>query len=454
MKSIKRLLSPSSDKNSPPNQKARLDLDSQVDQVQFSDTDSLDNMNVEGADNAQNCLTQPGAPDYFNDSMKVLQDMLSPLSKLDALIGTVNSLMGTLQHVQAEATEAKNLAQMVRTDNVLLNNELTEIKRKFAHLESKQGALSDKIIDQDTYSRRDNLVFEGIPEKTNENLQHIMISLFHDMEVVSPEQIEVVRCHRLEGSPVSPKPIIIRFQRHPDRQRVWGQRFKLKGKNIFLKENFAPETEVKRRILLPILMAARKMPDVKKCTITHQGKLLIDSTYYTVNTLNTLPVCLQLETLSVRENEKALVFKGRHSVFSNFNPSEFKSNGMSFNCTEQFLWFNCAKLFKDEGIADALMRESDPGKQKALSRKISGFDNKMWSKAMEDIIETGVRDKFSQNPMLKDKLMATRGKALGEATKRNTVWGTGIDLHHKDALDTTKWSNNLLGKVLMKVRDA
>ncbi len=42
---------------------------------------------------------------------------------------------------------------------------------------------------------------------------------------------------------------------------------------------------------------------------------------------------------------------------------------------------------------------------------------------MEDIIEHGLRENFSQNPKLMQELLATNGKMIGEATKRKSVWG-------------------------------
>ncbi len=70
-------------------------------------------------------------------------------------------------------------------------------------------------------------------------------------------------------------------------------------------------------------------------------------------------------------------------------------------------------------------------------------------------METGVKEKFAQNPKLQQNLLATRGKVIGEATKKNIMWGIGLNLHDKAALDLTKWKGyNMLGKILGKIRDS
>ncbi len=92
--------------------------------------------------------------------MKALQNMLAPLDKLDTLVGTVNSIMTTLQRVQSEATKAKNAAKKPQSDNFVLSNELLEMKRKIVHLETKHDSICEKIVifDQENYNRRNNLL--------------------------------------------------------------------------------------------------------------------------------------------------------------------------------------------------------------------------------------------------------------------------------------------------------
>jgi ribA/ribD-fused uncharacterized protein len=462
MNSIKRLLSPSSDSNSPPKVKQRLDIDmSGAMNMEKSDMESINSHREMDTDThtpppeVNKCeLIQPGAPGYFNDSMKALSTMLAPLSQLDALVSTVNSLMTSIEHAHGEAKEAKALASKSQAENKVLHQELAEVKRKHAQLESQQNSLNEKLMDQENYNRRANLVFEGIPQEKDENMRRVMIKQLYDMGVEYPESIPVVACHRLGGYK-NPQPIIIRFQTVNDRQRVWNKRTNLKGTNVFLKENFCAETEKRRRVMLPIFKAARDHPDVNKCNLTPGGKLTINGATFTVNNLDQLPEALKPETISVKQNEKTYVFWGRDAVFSNFHPSKFTINGMVFNCSEQFLWFKAAEMFKDKDMAAAILNAEDPGKQKALSRNIKGFDYNIWKQAMEEIMEIGVKEKFLQNPHLQEKLRATRGKVIGEATGRDKVWGTGFNLYHANTLDFSKWTgSNLLGKTLVKIRDS
>ena len=61
--------------------------------------------------------------------------------------------------------------------------------------------------------------------------------------------------------------------------------------------------------------------------------------------------------------------------------------------------------------------------------------------------------KFSQNPDLKAKLVATGEKVLVEASPNDKIWGIGLRPNDPNVQDPTLWKGeNLLGKCLMVVR--
>ena len=67
-------------------------------------------------------------------------------------------------------------------------------------------------------------------------------------------------------------------------------------------------------------------------------------------------------------------------------------------------------------------------------------------------IETGITAKFIQNENLHRCLFATWNKLLAEAMM-DMLRGIGLSLHHKDILNTSKWtSDGWMSKVLMKIR--
>lgn len=53
------------------------------------------------------------------------------------------------------------------------------------------------------------------------------------------------------------------------------------------------------------------------------------------------------------------------------------------------------------------MATSDPREQKALGRKVRGFDAALWDKEGYDVVVEGNLAKFRQNPRFRDELLAT-----------------------------------------------
>ena len=62
--------------------------------------------------------------------------------------------------------------------------------------------------------------------------------------------------------------------------------------------------------------------------------------------------------------------------------------------------------------------------------------------------------KFSQNADLKQLLLNTGDAILAECAVKDLIWGIGLSMKDPNRFDMNKWrEENLLGKVLMKVRE-
>ena len=116
--------------------------------------------------------------------------------------------------------------------------------------------------------------------------------------------------------------------------------------------------------------------------------------------------------------------------------------------------YHKALLFDDQEIADAIALEPEPSKQKALGRKVKGFDQKKWTAKREKIVEEGNWWKFTQpkEGTLGSMLLGTGDRLLVEASPYDRIWGVGYGASNAEE-NRGKWGENLLGKALMSVRD-
>ncbi|XP_071952272.1 N-glycosidase YbiA-like [Antedon mediterranea] len=152
--------------------------------------------------------------------------------------------------------------------------------------------------------------------------------------------------------------------------------------------------------------------------------------------------------------KKITLFYTSESPFSNFYPAGFQVDGVKYSCSEQYMMYQKAVLFRDDKIASEILAAGKPGRMKQLGRKVQNFDQDLWNKNKREIVKKGVKAKFSQNADLKEQLLKTRGTTLGEASARDHVWGIGLGLKNPLALDKKNWKGqNLLGYILTEIRE-
>lgn len=139
--------------------------------------------------------------------------------------------------------------------------------------------------------------------------------------------------------------------------------------------------------------------------------------------------------------------------FSQWQRSEFTHDGVRFVTAEQAMMYQKAKLFADDVTASEILETEEPGKQKALGRKVRNFDQAIWQKHREDIVYQISFSKFDQNKGLRRKLFQTADLELVEASPFDAIWGIGIDAAMAETMEPDAWPGmNLLGKTLTRVR--
>lgn len=152
--------------------------------------------------------------------------------------------------------------------------------------------------------------------------------------------------------------------------------------------------------------------------------------------------------------DKSVFFHGSNHIWSQWNYSPFKADGVLFYTCEQFMMFKKAALFADVKMMEYLMFEKDPRECKRLGRLVSGFSDAVWDSNCERIVFSGNVYKFTQNPSYLSKLLSNRHKEFIEASKTDKIWGVGLDEHDPKILDRSKWrGENKLGRCLNAVAD-
>lgn len=116
--------------------------------------------------------------------------------------------------------------------------------------------------------------------------------------------------------------------------------------------------------------------------------------------------------------------------------------------------FRKAMLFKDYDVADMIMEQGHPRKQKFLGRQVRRFDSNKWNAECKDIMVPGLVSKFLQDTYCLNALLETGDSIIAEASPTDKIWGIGLSEDDPLAQNQSNWQGtNWLGEVLMRARD-
>ena len=248
------------------------------------------------------------------------------------------------------------------------------------------------------------------------------------------------------------RPVCVRFNCHLDVHHIIDNKKKL-GEGVFVDYEYDQETIRNKKLLYPILRAARNTEGYKGMCKLERDVLTLKGKRYTVRNISELPSELSGFHVSSKSNEDTYAFFGELNPFSNFHPSPFKLNNITYNTSEHYIQSEKDKHYGDSNMELAILSCETALEAKKLGHQITKpKDTIEWKEIAKGICAPGIRDKFHQNTNLMLLLLSTNHQTLVEAS-HDTTWGTGIPLRDEKCLEKSKWKNTgILGEILMELR--
>jgi len=276
-----------------------------------------------------------------------MAEILKRLEKLDRLDG-IEEKMSKLQVIENDIKDVKNdlkgyqqsleftqtqLSEVCESVVVLEArcDQLESLKVEIDSLKEKNNHLEQKLIEQETYSRRENVIVSGLQEVPREDCFETAQNMFIRMGV-GPFQLQ--RCHRLGSvrtNSKNPRLLIIRFVSFQDKISVMKNRTKLKGTNVFVNDDFPQEIEKKRAALRPLMRYAKQHDPSATLVL---DKLRINGTLYSIDTMNDSPI--DMTKVGTLNTETHIMFAGEFSPLSNLYPCCIATTDVVYISSEQF----------------------------------------------------------------------------------------------------------------------
>ena len=373
------------------------------------------------------------------DTTLSIQNLMHPESqnidsKFDALS---EKILRDVKETNTLAQEAYNIAKAAHDANNKLEQKVIIMDVKNKGLTQENNRLSRRCDDQEAYSRRDNIVIRGVPKAADEDnagCSHVTRDFFEQNLNITQAHVEgmkFVRCHQI-GKRLQhrSRPIILRFQNFTDRDLVWSRKALLKNKAFSIHENFGNEIDFRRRLLYPILAAAKKSGNYVRSYL-NGDVLRINGRDYSVDTIDELPKDIHPSNLGVKTNDRWIIFGGVHSSYhflSNYYSTPIQYRDIEFNDLEHAYQYAKAIEFNDIDSSEDILCAKTPSSAKLIGSKVKSFNITEWNKVKESVILDLLKIMLAPGTDMTKKLMATAGKS-------------------------DKCGRNMLGNLLMKVRE-
>ena len=133
--------------------------------------------------------------------------------------------------------------------------------------------------------------------------------------------------------------------------------------------------------------------------------------------------------------------KGGQREFSNFWSAPFILENKQWPTVEHY--FQAKKFPTDTSLQETIRSASSPALAKKLGRTCSLHFDSAWEEHKEEIMKQALTAKFTQNPELRDLLLATGSRPLIEKAYWDAYWGSG----------RTGKGKNRMGYLLSEVRE-
>ena len=177
----------------------------------------------------------------------------------------------TNKRLEEISKEVRDITESVEFTEGRLDEEIATVKDDISKMKSDvrlierdlldPNDVSEKLIELEDRSGRNNLCFDGLTEDTNETWddceRKIQKILSDKLEIT--EDVEIERCHRMgkrKGN--RPRTIICKFLRFKDKQKILKNAKKLKNSGIYIYEDFCNDTMELRKSLWEEVMEHRR----------------------------------------------------------------------------------------------------------------------------------------------------------------------------------------------------
>lgn len=203
----------------------------------------------------------------------------------------LNTLKDDVESLKSSVEFNNALIEVLKRDNASLRTDVINLQRDTAELQEQNLRMSNEVLDLQSRSMRDNIIFHGLPEgkdgsnsgkETHQMLEQSVKAFMMDklkMNKQEADSIRFSRVHRLgQSKPGSrSRPIVAKVTESSMKYSIMAKGKALKKSDFSITDQYPPEIMKRRHLLYPVMTEAR---DAHRNTRLFIDKLYIDGQLY------------------------------------------------------------------------------------------------------------------------------------------------------------------------------
>ena len=175
-----------------------------------------------------------------------------------AIKTVIRDLENATEFISNDVENLKMMFDKEKTERTALTNRIDCLEKRAQNLTRELKQQKDNLVNLEQYTKRENLIFNQIPESQDEDCKEKVLSVLDDMGIVSDE-VKFHAVHRLGRKKEGIRPIIARFVSREDRDSVFFKRKGIKNTypNAYITQDYAKTIREERKILIRAMKYGR-----------------------------------------------------------------------------------------------------------------------------------------------------------------------------------------------------
>lgn len=179
-------------------------------------------------------------------------------SEIAAIKTVIRDLEKATEFTQQEVEELKKKNDEQEEVKTILTRRIGGLEEQIQNITKELKRDRENLINLEQYTRKENLIFNQIPESYEENCKEKVKNILEEMGITSKE-IKFHAVHRLGKKRQGARPIIARFVSREDRDLVFYKKKEIKraNPNAYITQDYARAIKEERKILIKAMKNGR-----------------------------------------------------------------------------------------------------------------------------------------------------------------------------------------------------